>query len=220
MAFIHLAVTKAESDVSTMNDLHMNSRNSFDVLLKSGIPLDWNTLLLGWDGFGEFYGMVRTDQLRSYAMDQIGYGLEVEYELVCAIAFAEERDTWTIRACLEQLASDTPEARNRAERVWRWVMLSDIVARLTQELAAALNPNAEADDPYALDVAAINVWVDLREFWSVFEFPSDRFSTALDWKRADWPSELWRMQAVLAEHREFLDRERTALQEAPNAHHP
>ena len=91
----------------------------FDTLLKTDVPLDWNTLLLGWECFGDRSGMVTTEQLQSYAMDQIGYGPESEFELVSGIAFADARDTWTIRACLEQLASDTPSAKRRATRVWR-----------------------------------------------------------------------------------------------------
>lgn len=75
-----------------------------------GIPLDWTTLFLGWDGHGDQNGPVTTAQMPRYALDRIGYGPEEEFDLLSGLALAEERDTWTIRASVAQLASDTPEA--------------------------------------------------------------------------------------------------------------
>ena len=177
----------------------------FDTLLKTAIPIDWTTLLLGWDGLGDRNGMVTTEQLQSYAMDQIGYGPESEFELVSGIAFAEARDFWTIRACLEQLASDTPSAKRRAIRVWRWVMLSVLVQELEEGLAEPTHP----EDSYWFETEAIVVWSKLRDFWEAF--PAESTLSVEDWNLRTGDDLEWAKQ-LLWQHHQFLDQEEADLQ--------
>lgn len=179
----------------------------FDTLLTTDIPIDWTTLLLGWDGLGDRNGLVTTEQLQSYAMDQIGYGPESEFELVSGIAFAEARDFWTIRACLEQLASDTPSAKRRAIRVWRWVMLSVLVQELEEGLVDDVDRSA---DPYWFETTSINVWSDLRDFWEEFPFPAEDALPVKDWNTLVG-EDMEIARQLLSEHRQFLKQEEADL---------
>ena len=151
--------------------------------------------------------MVTTKQLQSYAMDQIGYGPESEFELVSGIAFAEARDFWTIRAALEQLASDAPAAKRRAIRVWRWVMLSVLVKDLEEGLADEVD---HSDDPYWFETEPIHVWSDLRDFWAEFPFPAEDASPVQEWN-ALVGKDMDIAKQLLAEHRQFLAQEETDL---------
>lgn len=155
-----------------------------------------------------------TAQIQSYAMDRIGYGPESEFDLTSHLAFADERDTWTVRACLEQLVSDAPAARERAERVWRWDALSKVVEALEDAWAEAERLGNTPDDWYRVDVAVINVWSDLRDFWADKCFPAEQFPSVQDWEPYEGVDEWEWAGRVLAENHRFLEAEAEALRSA------
>src|SRR3569833_2063160 len=99
----------------------------FDQLLRSGIPLDWATILMGWWDLRAYGTLLTVEQLQAYAMDQIGYGSSEQFDLVTQLAFADPTDTWTIKRSLEQLAPNAPATLIRARRVWRWALLNELV---------------------------------------------------------------------------------------------
>ena len=180
--------------------------NEFEALQKTGLPIDWATLFYGWMGF------VATEQLQDYALAQIGYGPESEFALVSTLAFADDRDFWTIQACLEQLASDTPEAERRAARVWRWVTLLVLVERLEEELEVGIRAGSTAENGYWLDETLTNVWCGLHNFWRNHEFDAVRFPAVNNWGPSPIEA-VTRLRLMLAEHRRFLEQEEAELRQ-------
>lgn len=180
--------------------------NEFDTLQKTGLPIDWATLLAGWRG------QVTTQQLQDYALAQIGYGPESEFEGVSTLAFADERDFWTIRRCLEQLASDTPEAERRAVRVWEWVALLVLVEGLEEELEVGIRAGSTAENGYWLDETIANVWFGLARFWQNRDFDAAQFPAVNNWGPSPIEAAA-RLRLMLAEHRRFLDKEEAELRQ-------
>ena len=180
--------------------------NELDALQASSLPIDWAVMQAGWNRF------LTTEQLQDYALAQIGYGPDSEFEGASTLAFADDRDDWTISRCLEQLASDTPEARRRAARVWQWAALSMLIKDLEKGLAAGIEAGNTAENDYWLESSVYDVWSDLREFWERPKFESIRFPAAQNW---EWPREIdteWAKE-VLTEHRRFLAQEEAELRQ-------
>ena len=71
----------------------------FELLRNEGIPVGWRTLYYGWTN-----RYVTSDQVPPFAMDKIGYSDPPDEGLVAELAFADDRDTWTLQRCLEALA--------------------------------------------------------------------------------------------------------------------
>ena len=160
----------------------------------------------GWNGF------VTTEQLQDYALAQIDYGPDSEFERVSTLAFADDRDFWTINRCLEQLASDTPEARRRVARVWEWVALLVLVEALEEELEVGIRAGSTAENGYWLDETRANVWFGLARFWQNRDFDAARFPAVNNWGPS--PTEaVERLRQMLAEHRRFLKQEEAELRQ-------
>lgn len=180
----------------------------FDRLLSSGFPITWTTIFIAWQrlpcvpGFNST--LITSEQLHTYAMDQIGYSAPEHGPFIVELAFSNEQDTWTILRCLQNLASDTPEEVQNAYRLWRWILLNEVVANLE---------NAKS----WIDLSArIGVWEDdfttavycnLGDFRANFEFPSHGFAVTEDCQKADWFIDMPSTLRLIEEHRHWLIQE-------------
>jgi len=188
----------------------------FDRLLSSGLPITWITLRLAWNRLSDvptpIPSRVTTEQLLTYAMNQIGSSSPEQEALIVELAFADEQDTWTAGRCLEALSSDSPEDVQYAVRVWRWVLLSEIVAELEQQAQDAPGQSAPIYGVWTDDFMT-SVYCDLRDFWEQFEFPSVGFALAENWTEGDWLRDIPSTLRLIGEHRRWLEQEETVLQD-------
>jgi hypothetical protein len=188
----------------------------FDRLLSSGLPITWTILLLAWNRL--YYvptpvpEIVTTEQLLAYAMSQIGCGPPEQEVLTAELAFAEDQDTWTVGRCLQALASDSPEDVQYAIRVWRWVLLSEIVTELEQAAQDAPDKNAPTYGVWTDDFRT-SVYCDLSDFWGQFGFPSQGFAVAENWAEGDWLRDIPRTLCLIGEHRRWLVQEESVLRD-------
>jgi hypothetical protein len=151
--------------------------------------------------------------VRDYAFERLTSGpppTENETALI-DLAFVEDTDHWTIRRCLEQLASASPGNTERARSLWRWFFLDEVVTEMERQRGAR---TAEDSPHYSYwhDEFLSDFYFDLCAFWEKFPFPAGEFSIPGD----DWDTLCTNTQKetgadLLDECRRWLARERERL---------
>ena len=170
----------------------------FEQLLRSGLPIDWTVIRMGW----ETYDFLIRDQLLDYAMEQLGLCPDDQFDIVSSLAFADPGDTWTLRRCLEQLASKRPDDRDRATRIWRCVLFNDLIQEVEKQVLDAIEtPSVDFDEYYSFADYL------LEKF---YEFDT-QFSSLDHNPPIDVSADLPETRDLLRSHRQWLDRERSKI---------
>ena len=175
----------------------------FNEFLNSGLPIDWTTVFIGWQGLPGHRLLITRDQVLDYAMDQIGYSLPEQESIVAELAFADAQDTWTIQRCLEQLALDAPEDVQRATRIWQWVLLNEIVTRLEKEAQAIPSRDVSFYGSWC-DEFSTDVYCGIHDFWSDFAPLPEDFTFTTDWQQPCYGPGITAALKALQEQREWL----------------
>ena len=186
-----------------------------DRLLNSGLPITWTVVRLAWrtpTGLLVSIPQVTREELLAYAMSRIGYGPPEQEALVAELAFADETDTWKIQRLLEELAPHNPAELQSALRVWRWILLNEIVTEAERQAQAAPNKHASIYGIWTDDFRT-SVYCRLRDFWDEFEFPLQGFGAAPEWQNAGWFIDIPNTLRFIALHRQWLVQEAIELRE-------
>lgn len=191
----------------------------FAQLLGSGLPITWTVVRLAWrtpTGLHVSIPQITHEELLAYAMDRIGYGPPEQETLVAELAFTDETDTWTIQRLLEELAPHNPVELQNALRVWRWMLLNEIVTEAERQAQ-------DAPDEYApiygiwTDDFRTSVYCSFRDLWEEFEFPLRGFDVAPGWQNAEWFIDIPRTLRFIALHRQWLVQEAIELRNMGDA---
>jgi len=125
--------------------------SALDDFKTAGLPVNWRTLLVGWDGPGKHPSMLTLDDIRKYAAERLAESESLED--IVAIAVASDDEGEQVRGRLRALAARERSTVGEELRKWQIVLL----ARQLGELPT--------DPLYGL--------LALTEFWGQFDFPSD-----------------------------------------------
>ena len=181
----------------------------FEHLLSSGLPITWNVVIMAYSHQFEIPSMVSalitTEQVLEFAMDRIGYDPPELERWTIELAYAHDRDTWTINRCLEALVSEEPDAKTYALRVWRWVLMGQAVAAL-DEFAQMTS------DVGTLDYGKwYGVYYDLRDVWRCIAVPNDCPQLCKRMLSPGMQVDALNALSLLEEHHRWLNEEEKAL---------
>jgi hypothetical protein len=190
--------------------------NHYQSLLRSDFPVTWTAVLQAWKGFPDVAtpvsNLLSTTEVLKYANHRIGLGPMEQEQLVTRLAFTDETDPWKIHLCLQQLASRGAADIHFGLRVWRWILLDEIVAEW-ERLAEAgppkdIPPNWQWEDDFATAV-----YCDARDFWSQFECLSEACAVAETWRRPQELSKGGDTMQIIEEYRNWLTQEAVVVRQ-------
>ena len=152
-------------------------------MLKGGIPVNWLTIKIGWDGPGNYTRLLSTADVIAYAGSLFEDDAEQPAE-VLKLASAYDGEEGLVDACIRKLASEEKSQPSLEIRKWRLVLLEDHLKTL-------------GDDPlYGL--------MGLNEFWAGFGYPNDSPQIISDYTPENY-------QSALEAHGRWIDKERSIL---------
>jgi hypothetical protein len=100
----------------------------FQTLLACGLPINWTTLLVGWQT-----GYATTEDVKSYAGDQLTSSSGTDAYRVFRLYDAAPTNTWEISDWLLELAGDEAGARDTARRTWDLALLKPLLSEMTDD---------------------------------------------------------------------------------------
>jgi len=161
-------------------------------MLKAGIPVNWLTVMVGWDGPGGYDRLLSIPEVASYAAGLLGDDSGHPAE-VLKLAAAYDGDIDLVDSCVRKLAAGEKNEPSLELRKWRLVLLEDLLETL-------------GDDPlYGL--------LGLTEFWAGFGYPADApqiiQGKGRDLSASDYTPKNYRL--TLEAHRRWAESERTDL---------
>ncbi|MES2460449.1 MAG: hypothetical protein V4671_07685 [Armatimonadota bacterium] len=102
---------------------------SLAMLRDSGLTLDWQTVLVGWQGFSSclYYSLdLPIEEVRSFAYDSLEYAVDPEYQQAL-VSLIDAEPGGALQAMLrrydEELAARSGVTRELAARKWRYAVM-------------------------------------------------------------------------------------------------
>ena len=122
-------------------------------LTKSGLPIDWTTILAGWRGIGPYRPRKMSGkEVVAYALDRIGLGTEEEDQIAALLANTDPQEWQTIDCYLELLTTNTTNNFPIAICVWRLAELKGLLETLDGGVY-------DDDETFALLYALEDFWL-------------------------------------------------------------
>jgi hypothetical protein len=165
----------------------------FEKMQGSELPLNWTTILVGWEGPGKLPRQLSSSEVASYAARMIEKSPEQPVE-VFQLADASVGEDDKIYRLIRNLSAQEASDRNFETRKWRLFLLEEAMKEL-------------GDDPiYGL--------LHLSEFWEKFDYPADS-PHEIQGRNNQYPPEAFytdeTFQRIIASHRQWLNDETTYL---------
>lgn len=124
----------------------------FEKMQNSGSPLNWTTVLVGWQGPGKFPRQLSASEVASYAARMIELSPE-QPEEVFQLASTSAGEDDEIYRLIKKLSAQEDSDINIEARKWRFFLLKEAMKELG------------SDPIYGL--------LHLSEFWGKFDYPPD-----------------------------------------------
>ena len=131
----------------------MTELKRLDRIKELGIRIHATTVLAGWRGIGHLPRLLVAEEVRAWAQEALENASEESLKLLADIAFYSAHDEEALSQGLEKLAEMEQGSMEREARKWQLVLLKEILDELPH------------DPLYGL--------LELTDFWSQFDFPSD-----------------------------------------------
>jgi len=123
----------------------------FDELIRSGLPLNWTTLLVGWQGTGNLHRQVDIPDLVAFTARRISQA-QTSCPIVDELLALSNSECDSAEQILAELALAERGDPLREERKWALIALKRVLHQLPNEPVDALTA--------------------LTGFWSSFGYPS------------------------------------------------
>jgi len=87
-------------------------------MLKSGMPVNWTTILVGWNGPGKFPRQISREEFASYTIQRMGNSSHQQIE---------------VNRAIRALAASEPGNKETETRKWRLYLLKDAMNNLAED---------------------------------------------------------------------------------------
>lgn len=163
--------------------------NELRRLTDLGVPVNWKTVLAGWDGPSGNERQIDTAQVIEFASRELGESPKMSTGEVLALASLDTEELDEVDRLLRDLAHQDRSSGELEVRKWRLLMLYDLLDALPQ------------DPLYA--------WLALAEFWHSFGNPNDAPAILDDFERQD-PAKRYTVEVrkhLISAHQNWLEKE-------------
>jgi hypothetical protein len=154
-----------------------------------GLPVTWATVRAGWDGIGAFSRLLKADDVRDFAQEQIDKA--PDDSLADIVELSTVDDEGAVTPVLSRLASTVTD---RDIRIWRSYLLTKLLANLPTSPISGLS--------------------ELTSFWNTLGFPRDMPHVVQGLGNDISPDQYYTQdnyQKLVARHREWLRSEIAAI---------
>ena len=111
--------------------------NNLQKISLCGFRINWGTVLVGWEGPGEFGRLVSNREIIEYACDQIDKCQKSQYEFILEIASIDCKDDKEASDLIEKSLSEIVKVSECdllfERRKWRIILLKDLFGRLPED---------------------------------------------------------------------------------------
>lgn len=166
-----------------------------DRLIAKGIPINWTTIKVGWQGVGKYVRrLIEVDDIILFAVEAHSNCSVEQSKTVLLLMGVTEKDKELIDSCLHKLHLLEGKDVSLEARKWRLGMVEELISDLENEALGGL--------------------LQLTEFWEQFNFPDDSPHVVQGLNNAITPKDYYteiNFKSIIEHHKKWISNEQKLL---------